>query len=278
MVWILLKYITKLIMYKKKAESAELCCRLGLDSSNSHKFCKMRFNLFLVSMGCFMQKWLWFGLCIWIGSASAQTQIESDVLYLQQQVSQLRQTMLEQDRQIAQQNIEMQQLRGELELIEHQVKRLQNQRVESISKPSSTVITTNGSNAQHSTTADDKKAYQKNFLLLESGNNEQAINDFQEFLLLYPNSQYADDAQYWLAEAYYSKQDYISALVAYEQLIERYATTIKHAQAELKIAYCYYELKDFAQAKSLLTQIQQKYPQRSIARLASKKLAEMNQQ
>ncbi|MEK7991413.1 MAG: tol-pal system protein YbgF [Thiotrichaceae bacterium] len=225
-----------------------------------------------------MQKWLWFGLCIWIGSASAQTQVESDMLYLQQQVSQLRQTMLEQDSQIAQQNIEMQQLRGELELIEYQVKRLENQRIETINKAAATVITTNGGISQHSTTTNDKKTYQKTYLLLESGNDEQAISDFQEFLILYPNSQYADDAQYWLAEAYYSKQDYISALVAYEQLIEGYATTTKRVQAELKIAYCYYELKDFGQARSLLTQIKQKYPQQSVARLASKKLAEMNQQ
>jgi tol-pal system protein YbgF len=199
------------------------------------------------------------------------------MLYLQQQVSQLRQTVLEQDSQIAQQHIAMQQLRGELELLEHQVKRLQTQQLESTAKPTITPVI-NNMTQNNSTSSDDKNIYQKIYLLLEAGNDEQAINDFQEFLIMYPNSQYADDAQYWLAEANYSKQDFISALVAYEQLIERYAKSTKRGLAELKIAYCYYELKDFGQAKSLLTQIQQQYPYESIARLASKKLAEIGQQ
>ncbi|WP_353570257.1 tol-pal system protein YbgF [Candidatus Albibeggiatoa sp. nov. BB20] len=226
-----------------------------------------------------MQKWLWFGLCVWMHSASAQTQLESDMLYLQQQVSQLRQTMLEQDSQIAQQHIEIQQLRGEIELLEHQVKRMETQRLEPIAKPTvTTPIGRNNIAPNNPTTSDDKKAYQKTYLSLEAGNDELAISNFQEFLIMYPNSQYADDAQYWLAEAYYSKQDFISALVTYEQLTERYANSTKRAQAELKIAYCYYELKDFGQAKTLFTQVKQKYPNESVARLASKKLAEMNQQ
>ncbi|MCV6636394.1 tol-pal system protein YbgF [Candidatus Albibeggiatoa sp. nov. NOAA] len=231
-----------------------------------------------------MHKWLWLSLFVWGSNVSAQTQLESDMLYLQQQVSQLRQTVLEQDSHIAQQNIAIQQLRGELELLEHQVKRLQSQRMESATKQPKTNIVpiNNGSMSmpsnQTAALPDDKKAYQRIYLILESGNDEQAINDFQEFLILYPNSQYADDAQFWLAEAYYSKRDFISALVAYEQLVERYPQSAKRAQAELKIAYCYYELKDFTQAKTLLTQIKQSYPSDSVARLASKKLIEMKAQ
>jgi tol-pal system protein YbgF len=214
-----------------------------------------------------MQKYLYLGLLLWTQSIFAQ--IPTDML--QQQVTQLRQTVLELDTQIAQQNIAIQQLRGEIELLQYQVKNLKTQKVETITpSPVATTSPTTVSNKPN-----DKKDYQKIYLSLESGNDEQAINDFQQFLVLYPHSQYADDAQYWLAESYYSKQDFISALVAYEQLIERYARSSKRAQAELKIAYCYYELKDFTQAKNLLTQVKQNYPYQAVARLATKKLREI---
>ncbi len=213
-----------------------------------------------------MQKWSW--LCLlWISAASAQSQLESDVLYLQQQVSQLRQTLLEQDAQIAQQNIVIQQLRGELELLEHKIDTLNTQKQAVIvNEP----IVNKSEN--------DKQAYQKIYLMLEVGDDEQAINGFREFLALYPNSQFADDAQYWLAEAYYSKRDFISALVAYESFLERFTSSTKRAQVELKIGYCYHELQDFVQAKKIFTEVKNKYPNQSIARLASKKLAEIKPQ
>lgn len=217
-----------------------------------------------------MQKYLYLGLLLWTQSVFAQ--IQTDML--QQQVTQLRQTVLELDMQIAQQNIAIQQLRGEIELLQYQVKNLKTQQVETITQ--SPVATTSPTTVFNK--SNDKKDYQKIYLSLESGNDEQVINDFQQFLVLYPHSQYADDAQYWLAEAYYSKQDFISALVAYEQLIERYAKSSKRAQAELKIAYCYYELKDFTQAKNLLTQVKQNYPHQAVARLAAKKLREIEKQ
>ena len=224
-----------------------------------------------------MQKWL---LCclglMWTSISSAQTQLESDMLYLQQQVAQLRQTVLEQDSQISQQNLAIQQLRGEVEILEHQLKRLQTQPIKQPILPTTPIANT--IQTAKPTISEDKTQFQKIYLLLESGQDGQAIQGFQEFLVLNPNSQYADDAQYWLAEAYYSKQDFISALVAYEQLIERYENSSRRSQAELKIAYCYYELQDFTQAQALLSKIKQNYPQTAVARLATKKLSEIKQQ
>lgn len=206
----------------------------------------------------------------------AQTQLESDMLYLQQQVAQLRQTVLGQDSQIAQQNLAIQQLRGEVEILEHQLKRLQTQPSKQPILPTTPITDTIQTTTP--SVSEDKIRFQKIYLLLEAGQDEQAIQGFQEFLVLNPNSQYADDAQYWLAEAYYSKQDFISALVAYEQLIERYENSSRRSQAELKIAYCYYELQDFTQAQALLSKIKQNYPQTAVARLAAKKLSEIKQQ
>ena len=49
----------------------------------------------------------------------------------------------------------------------------------------------------------DKGAYQAAFDLLKAGQYDRAIPAFQSFLAAYPGSQLADNAQYWLGEAFY---------------------------------------------------------------------------
>ena len=59
----------------------------------------------------------------------------------------------------------------------------------------------------------EKAAYDQAFQALKELRYADAAEDFQSFLDQYPNSEYADNAQYWLGESYYVTRNYDIALV-----------------------------------------------------------------
>jgi tol-pal system protein YbgF len=69
-----------------------------------------------------------------------------------------------------------------------------------------------------------------------------AISGFQEFLRLYPNSEQADNAQYWIGESYYSQDDYRAARAAFQEIPRRYPNAETLPDALFKSAQCLVEL------------------------------------
>ena len=124
--------------------------------------------------------------------------------------------------------------------------------------------------------AGDKASYQAAFDLLKNTQIDQAIAAFQNFLNTYPNSQLADNAQYWLGEAYYVNKAYPDALVAFQKVVENYPGSRKLPDAQVKIGYCDYELKQFPAARDALAQVVAKYPDAPAAKLAQARLEKMS--
>ena len=58
----------------------------------------------------------------------------------------------------------------------------------------------------------------------------------------FPESQYADNAQYWLGETYYVMRKFLPAIDEYNKLVEHFPRSKKKSHAILKIGYSYYEL------------------------------------
>jgi tol-pal system protein YbgF len=102
-----------------------------------------------------------------------------------------------------------------------------------------------------------------------------AAEDFQSFLKQYPNSEYADNAVYWLGESYYVTRNYDIALTSFERLMKNYPDSPKVPDALLKIGYTHYELKQWDKARAALLQVQQDYPDTTLARLAESRLRSM---
>ena len=121
----------------------------------------------------------------------------------------------------------------------------------------------------------DKGAYQAAFDLLKAGQYDRAIAGFQAFLSTYPNSALADNAQYWLGEAYYVNKQFPESLAAFHRVAEKYPGSRKLPDALLKIGYCDYELKDYSAARSALEQVPAKFPDSASARLAQQRLEKM---
>ncbi len=118
-------------------------------------------------------------------------------------------------------------------------------------------------------------AYRDAFSLLKAGQYEESIAAFNEFLQLYPNSQYADNAQYWLGETHYVKREFEPAVVEYRKLIETYPASKKQSHAMLKIGYSYDELGQLDQARAVLEDLRNRYAGTTAARLAEERIQRM---
>jgi len=93
----------------------------------------------------------------------------------------------------------------------------------------------------------------------------------------YPNSAYADNAQYcnaqyWVGEAYYVARKFDPAIMEFSKLIQAYPESAKLPHALLKIAYSYDELGQKAEAKAKLQELINGYPGTTAAKLAEERL------
>ncbi len=123
--------------------------------------------------------------------------------------------------------------------------------------------------------AGSETAYRDAFGLLKSGEYDQAIAAFETFQQQYPDSQYGDNAQFWLAEAHYVKRDFTAALPAYQTMLNRYPASKKLSHAMLKIGYSYSELGQTTEARSVLVELQARFPGSAAAQLAAQRIAQL---
>jgi len=123
--------------------------------------------------------------------------------------------------------------------------------------------------------SDDKSAYQTAFNLLKDSQYDRAIAAFQKFLITYSDSSLADNAQYWLGEAYYVNKSFPEAQGAFQRVVDKYPQSRKRPDALLKIGYCQYELKQWDSAKGTLSQVATQFPDTPAGHLAQQRLDKM---
>jgi tol-pal system protein YbgF len=126
-----------------------------------------------------------------------------------------------------------------------------------------------GGNAPSST---EQAVYSQSFDALKAGSYSIAITGFKDFLKNYPQSPLAENAQYWLGEAYYVNHDYESAGEAFRTVLKKWPDARKASDALLKLGYTQVEQRQYAAARSTLTAVTQKYPGTDSAKLAADKL------
>lgn len=114
--------------------------------------------------------------------------------------------------------------------------------------------------------------YQKAFKLLKESQYGQAHVAFKAFLKDYPDSAFSDNAQYWLGETNYVRQEYELAINEYQALLNTFPDSKKVSHALLKIGYSYAELGNADDAKKTLKEVMAQYPGTTAARLADERL------
>jgi tol-pal system protein YbgF len=118
----------------------------------------------------------------------------------------------------------------------------------------------------------EQSVYSQAFSALKAGSYSIAITGFKDFLTTYPQSPLAENAQYWLGEAYYVTRSYDDAGTAFRTVLQKYPQSRKAPDAILKLGFTQYEQKRFADARKTLEEVTQKYPDSDAARLATDRL------
>ena len=124
-------------------------------------------------------------------------------------------------------------------------------------------------------TAEERGAYEKALNYLREGRYAQAMEAFRGFLKEYPQSGYADNAQYWLGEANYVTRNFDAAVEEFGKVVNDYPDSSKVADALLKIGFVHYEKGEWDVARDKLTEVTGKYPRSTAARLAEQRLQKL---
>jgi len=118
----------------------------------------------------------------------------------------------------------------------------------------------------------EQAAYNSAFDALKSSNYPAAIAGFRSYLSSYPNGSLADNAQYWLGEAYYVTRDFDQAATAFRTVGDRYPNSRKGPDALVKLGFSQFELKRFGEARDTLNAVVSRYPDSDAAKLAADRL------
>jgi tol-pal system protein YbgF len=121
--------------------------------------------------------------------------------------------------------------------------------------------------------SEEQTVYAQSFDALKAGSYSVAITGFKDFLSTYPSSPLAENAQYWLGEAYYVTHDLNGANSAFKTVLQKYPEGRKGADAMLKLGYTQLEQKNVSDGRATLQQVVQKYPGTDAAKRAADRLA-----
>jgi len=130
-----------------------------------------------------------------------------------------------------------------------------------------------GAQPAESQQAGEMRAYQAALDQFKLGNYPLAVSAMQGFLVTYPNSTLAPNAQYWIGMAHSGQRDYKSAIAAQRKLLASWPDSDKAPDALLSIASSQETMGDRRNAQKTLEELIQRYPKSSAAGSAKQRLA-----
>ena len=121
--------------------------------------------------------------------------------------------------------------------------------------------------------AGEQRAYQAALDQFKLGNYSLAVAAMQGFLVTYPNSTLAPNAQYWIGMAHSGQRDYKSAIAAQRKLLAAWPDSDKAPDALLSIASSQETMGDRRAAQETLKEVIARYPASSAAASAKQRIA-----
>jgi tol-pal system protein YbgF len=115
-------------------------------------------------------------------------------------------------------------------------------------------------------------AYMKAFGLFSSNRYDEAVTAFSQFIAAYPESEYAENAHYWIGECHYTRHDYLKALEAFNMVLIHYPQGKKVPDAMLKAAFSQLGLNDRDNGRAMLRKLVESYPKSAAAAKARERL------
>jgi len=118
----------------------------------------------------------------------------------------------------------------------------------------------------------EEEIYQAAKAAFDTADYDTAREGFEKLLKRYPNSQNADNAQFWIGEIYYRQKWYEKAILEYQSVIEKYPKGNKVQASLLKQGFSFFHLGDKANARLIFQELNRKYPDSNEAAIAREKL------
>jgi tol-pal system protein YbgF len=120
----------------------------------------------------------------------------------------------------------------------------------------------------------EKAAYNQAYATL-NGNPARAIQAFRSYIIKYPESPLAANAQYWVGEIMYSQKNYKGAVDEFVKVLQNYRKSEKASDAAIKLGFSFYELKNWVYARRALEDVSRYFPKTNAAKLAKQRIAKM---
>jgi tol-pal system protein YbgF len=134
------------------------------------------------------------------------------------------------------------------------------------------INTSDSTRATPAKTADPETMYQAAYSDIAAGRYALARESFQTLLKTYPDTEVADNAQYWIGESYYGTGDFANAIVEFQKVIDNYPKGDKVPAAMFKIGLSQARLKQTSESQKTYRALIQKYPKSPEAALAKERL------
>lgn len=140
------------------------------------------------------------------------------------------------------------------------------------SKGSSVIELVNEDSPPDSREESVQAAYMKAFGLFSANSFRAAAEAFEAFITSYPESEYASNARYWLAECYFSEERYKEAVVSFTKVLESKPSEKRGSDAMLKTGLSLYKLNEQEKGDLALRALIEKYPRSEAALQAKEQL------
>ena len=124
-------------------------------------------------------------------------------------------------------------------------------------------------------TLTDQEQYVAAKQAFDQGDFDAARSAFEAIIKDFPKSERADNAQFWIGEIYYREKWYEKAILEYQKVIENYPKGNKVPASLLKQGFAFISLGDKANARLILKELSQKYPESNEGKIALQKLKEL---
>jgi tol-pal system protein YbgF len=118
-----------------------------------------------------------------------------------------------------------------------------------------------------------RELYSQAYADYARGNYDLAIQEYREYLRLYPATDFSDNAQYWIGECLYSKQRFAEAVEAWDELLRAYPASDKLPDARLKKGMALERLGRRRDALAEYRTVVERYPNSEAGRKARERLA-----
>jgi tol-pal system protein YbgF len=199
---------------------------------------------------------------------------------LNEQVGQLKRSLLDLSNQLEAMRVELAKLRGNDEQLARDLAELQRRQKdvaqatdERLRKIEPQKVAVDGK--EFTADPEENRGYDEAIATLRAGDFDKAVAALGNFLRRYPVSGYADSARFWLGNAQYGRRDYKDAVLSFRAFVAAAPEHPRAPEALLALANSQAEMKDPRAARKTIEELLKSYPASEAAQAGKERLSSL---